>query len=460
MPSARPGRKPRRWGVPLRRTFQWLAALWLVAPCQSIAQPARSLTVAEARARARTLDAAAAMAEAREEWAAARALEARANRWPQVIASGRYARLSDVPAPTVAAPALGAVTLGQTVPNQAGVEAKVSIPLYTGSRLRNAQRSLEHAAHAAGGERDALQRQLEVAAETAYWRLYQARRGVEAVEETVRLVEAHRRDVERLERAGLAVADAVLEAEVRLSEARLRRLEARHGAALAQAALARVACLPLDTRIALTDTPSVQGEELAPVTDLRRQAVARRPDLAALAAAVTAADSRAAAVRGERLPSVSAQASWDLSHPNSRYFPLRREWHGSWLVGVGVRWNAWDAGGHKARRLQAEAELRQAEARLRQAREGVAHEVLQRRLAAIEAARRVALARQAVAQSAEHARLVRRRFEAGAALSTEALDAEVSLEGARLSLARALAEGSIARAEMALAIGATGEKPR
>jgi outer membrane protein TolC len=80
-------------------------------------------------------------------------------------------------------------------------------------------------------------------------------------------------------------------------------------------------------------------------------------------------------------------------------------------------------------------------------------EVEQARLDLKAANERLEMTQQAVSQAAESATLTRARFEQGAALATQLMDAESALVGARVRRAEAEADQRIALAALRKAVG-------
>ncbi|MFA6109373.1 MAG: TolC family protein [Candidatus Latescibacterota bacterium] len=419
------------------------------APAQEVV----TLGLAEARQRARTLSAQVRVGIEVQAAAAARQREAGAARLPRLELSGRYARLSRTPDPSVTVPAMGTLTIGETVVDQQRLAAAVVAPLFTGFQLENGQRAAARAATAAEQQVNAVREERALAAERAYWGLYQARVARQTIAESVRLVEAHRADADRLQAAGLLIPDEVLEVEVRLSEARLRLVEAEHRAELAEAALALAVSLPLQVRLALSDTPTVVIAPLPPLAELQARARAARPELLGLRELLTGARLQAAVARGERLPAAQVRAEYETANPNSRFFPPENRWRDSWSVGLGVTWTAWDWGLVSERVRRAEAEARQVEEREREASEGVDLELLRYRLDAEAAVRRLEVAEVGVRQAALRAGILRARFAAGTVTGTQVLDAEVALERARLERVGALVDQRLAWAGLERAVG-------
>ena len=97
---------------------------------------------------------------------------------------------------------------------------------------------------------------------------------------------------------------------------------------------------------------------------------------------------------------------------------------------------------------EARANLESAREEQRKLRLALDLEVEQARLELKAANERLAVTQQAVSQAQESANLTRSRFEQGAALSTQLMDAETALVGARVRRAEAEADQRIAVAAL------------
>ncbi len=378
--------------------------------------------------------------------------EARARTLPQVSVSAGYTRLSEVPAPSVSVPNLGTVTLGESLVNSYQARGEVTYPVFTGFRLSNARAAAEWLAQAARADQQVATSEEVFSVDEAYWRLSAARAARRNVEESIRLVESLVHDVQTLRSAGMATLDDLLKVEVRLSEARLARIEARHREQVAQAALASLLGLPLDTQIAQADSPGVHCG-VPSLEELRGAALESRSELVALNARMEAAGKRADVEKGGQLPNVQVFAGYLMANPNQRYFPPKDKWHGTWQAGLGISWIAWDWGIVRNRAARARAEQRKLQQHERALQDGISLQVLRQRLAVVEAAERAEIARENIRRAEEHYRTTRVAFKAGAVSSTEMLDAETTLQNARTSLSVALVDAEIAWSRLERATG-------
>lgn len=245
--------------------------------------------------------------------------------------------------------------------------------------------------------------------------------------------------------AGQMLKADVLSLEVKLAETRESLFSAEHGAELAARAFQVALGVPPDEGpVRLAD----QDPALARLAPPDTRDYSRRPELAALAARVRAAEAMVEAAQSGRLPAVNAfgayqfDQGWVLNH------------HGdSWTGGISVDLRVFDGGRTGGRIRQAKAELDEAREALRKATLEAGLDAEQARLAHDDAAARLAVSRQAVEEAEESAALSRARFGKGALLTAELIGAESRLLEARLRRTVAEADERMALVELRRSLG-------
>lgn len=342
------------------------------------------------------------------------------------------------------------------IPSNYRVRAELGVPLYTSGRvdaLVAAARADERAVAADG---TALAADVELDVIVSYWTLSTSRARVLVLERAQARADAIVADTTAQVEAGLLPPNEELSARARRARQRIGLIEARHGAAVAEAQLGRLTGLAPGTAIALT-TPVEQTQ--APVADtgtvdtLVSRAIDGRAERQALrerlASAEAAGDAAAAALR----PQVAALASVEPARPNSRWVPRADRWHTSWDLGVNVTWSLWDGGRARAERAAAQAQSEAVEARLADFDAALAVEIRQRRLEIDATREAIAAAEEAVAAAAEARRVMGERFAVGVATSTEVLDRDVDLLEAELERTRLAAALRVNDARLTRALG-------
>jgi outer membrane protein len=436
-----------------------LVAVFLMAQAAQAGPPAPAaerLTLAAAVQRALAASAGLEQAEALQRAAEADVRAARAARLPQFDVQAGYSRLSDVPELFLPLPGGGQRTLFPNIPDNYRARAGVALPLYTGGRLQALGVAADR--ERTGAREDVRAAAADVVLETssAYWSLATALASEAVLAEALEAYDAHLADARNRERLGLAARNEVLAVQVERDRAELAALRARNAADVARASLARL--LGLASGAALEPAQALRSEAAPPteldVEALAARALAQRPERAALAARVEAAEARVRAERGARLPQAALTAGYDYANPNRRILPPEPRFDDSWDVNLNVSWTVFDGGRAsaavgraRARRDAARSALTDLDRRLRLEVTQRALEVGTARAAAVVAARSVESAR-------ENLRVAGERYRAGVLGSSERIDAEVALLRAGLEVADADARVRLAEAALERAVGA------
>jgi outer membrane protein TolC len=252
---------------------------------------------------------------------------------------------------------------------------------------------------------------------------------------------------------GLVPPNEVLSAEAQRSRQRVLALEARNTKAVTEADLRRLIgeeragdIVPeisqIDTRTAVPDVETLIAE-----------AQRLRPERQALQQRIAASRERAAAVGASARPQVGLAAGYDYAKPNPRIFPRADLWEDSWDVSVNVSWSLWDGGRRRAEQAEAIAGTRAIEARAGEFDRQLALEVRQRWYDLDSSRAAINAASDGVKAAAEARRVLRERFAAGVATSTDVLDAETAVLQAELLRTRAISDARLAHARLERAIG-------
>ena len=360
--------------------------------------------------------------------------------------------LSSIPAPfdTALAGVLSAV--GDPIPLRDQVTGEINVtvvqPLTDLYRVDRGVRLAEAGAAAADVQLDLARRELVYTVTETYLGLVAARELTAVAADAERVIAAHVSDAERLASAGLVSDAQVLAARAELARAHGQRVQADSGVALLTARLAQLvapdgdlAPVPTHTHLGPVDAPLLTRDAA------RDHAAAHRDELRLLDHARDAQRARADLATWERVPRVAAVARYTHSggvslNPDDSVF-----------IGATLTWRAFDWGAREADIDAADLALDA----LNDRRSAVAHDLrlqVEQRWLALDAARAHAVAAEAAVTAAvEGQRAARAAFAVGEAASTEVLDAEVRLSGARATLVEARARGQIALAALRLALG-------
>jgi outer membrane protein len=429
--------------------------LLILLPVMLVAGQGPGLTLDDAIAvglsQSRTLRASAARADAAE----ARAGEARTARLPMLKGEASYRRLSEVDPFQIQLPgSANPIVISPSILDNSSFRVSLQQPLFTGFRISNSIESAERAAEAAGLDTMNDRSDMVLAVTSAYWSLYQMREVERFAGENVGRLERYLGDATKLLQAGLATRNDVLKIEVQLSNARLAKIDAENDASLARMNLNTLLSRPVDMPVDLLSKPSGQPLAAHPVTDsLARAALAGRPDLQAWRTRVEASRAGVRAARAGWWPQLALSGNYVYARPNSRIFPAKDEFRGTWDVGVALSMDLWNWGATARQTEAAEAALRQQEFLSAQMEDAVALEVNRAALQMERARQRAEVTAIILGQAEEQSRTTEQRFKTGLATATDLLDAEVSLQQAKTTQSGARVECEIARARLTRALG-------
>jgi outer membrane protein len=382
--------------------------------------------------------------------------QARAGYWPELKASARYTRLSEIdeqglgdgalvvtqtpaPQPRPVAPGEQLFAANFSFPsvlNQYALNLQLNVPI-SDYVLRVSQATGAAKQSRTAAELDERGTRLAVArdARVAYYHWVRTQAQLLIAAQGVEQAKGHRADAENAFQAGLVSRADVLRAESALQNALLFDERAKNAAAMAT----------LQLRVLMRDEGNKSyevGENLfAELPELGasptpesayQEALGKRPELRSLEAAEAALRQQAKVARAANYPRLDAQANLTYANPNQRYFPQEERWRGTWDASVVLSWTPTAIPGAQAQSSVAEARAAELASQRAALREALKLEVNQALQAAAEARFAIGASDQSLRAAEESYRVRRELFRAGRATMVEVTDAETELTHARL----------------------------
>ncbi len=249
-------------------------------------------------------------------------------------------------------------------------------------------------------------------------------------------------------RAGTGIALDVTRARSQLAGARAQVIGARNDRERTRLELARVLGLS-GVRIQVTDSLST-----LPTAALVNEAAAlgtagqNRKDVQALTLQAQAARQSAAAIRGERLPTIGVFADEGQSQRNGRSYLPTYDW------GIQVSFPIFDGLRREGRVEEQLAAAHELDVRARDLRDQVSADVRIATLNLRSSTEQVAASRERLSLAEQEVSQARERFQAGVAGNADVITASLTLNAARTQLVDALASYQLARVALARAQGA------
>ncbi len=325
-----------------------------------------------------------------------------------------------------------------------GSEIRLEYPLYTGGAREAGQKAADAGVAASEFERAAVRRQLELEVARSYFTVLRARAVVEAAKASLESQRSNLGLAEELVEGGKALQTAVLDLETRVAGAEADVVAAENQRDLAIAMM--------QTLLGLDDGEADEFTVADSWTTIEHPGevigTSERAELRALDERAEQAEAGIEIAKSGKRPTVAAFAS--ARHDEGFTEP---DGGNSWLAGVMVRLRLFDGGEVNAQIAQAEADRAVIDEQYRKQRQQIELQVKTARLNLETARKRIALADKAITSAEKSLELTRTRFQEGIALSTQLIDAETALTGARVRHSGARAEERIALAAYRHALG-------
>jgi outer membrane protein len=314
-----------------------------------------------------------------------------------------------------------------------------TVPLYAGGKNKAGRETAKANTEAARQDSEAVRNALGFEVSRSFYSVLKSRQFIKAAEAAVNSFESNLNIAKKRLDGGTLLKTDVLDIEVRLAQAREDLVRARNANALAGRSLRNLLGIEEGEFVVADTAPTVT----APDSD----DFSPRAELAAARQRERAAQEQVRGAKSGYIPRVSAFGSLDYDY-GWKY----ENGGGSYTAGALLQWDLWDGKLIRAKVSEAKANLESAREEQRKLRLALDLEVEQARLELKSANERLIVTKQAVSQASESADLTRVRFQQGAAISTQLMDAETALLSARVRRAEAEADQQIAVAALRKAL--------
>jgi len=385
----------------------------------------------------------------RQAQAGTRAAQARADQdrsalLPQVGASASYTRSTDNPARGL----LGSTGGGWDTSDSWLFAGKLSQLVWDFGRTSQAWAASQARAEAQQDSERATAQQVALAARTAFFNARAARDLVTVARENLANQEAHLRQIEGFVEVGTRPEIDLAQARTDRANARVQLITAENGYEVAKAQLNQAMGVERSTSYDVADDSlgPIAGEEQG-IEPLLDEAVAARPDVAALQGQIRAQEAALRSVKGASYPSLSV--STGLSDAGARLDATYWNWNAT----ANLTWNLFQGGLTSAQAREAQAGLEGLGAQAAAIRQQVRLEVEQARLAVRAAREAQEAAGEALVNARERLRLAEGRYQIGAGSGLEQADAQLALTSAGAQKVQADYSLASARAQLLRALG-------
>jgi outer membrane protein len=287
----------------------------------------------------------------------------------------------------------------------------------------------------------------------SYFDLLETEKMILVAEREAERLESHLRDAQNLYEEGVITKNDLLQAEVRISDAKQRLLTARNLRAVTASQLNNVLVRPLNTKVEVTDNYIKELKGLS--TDLLDLDVEKAWEIAErLRPEIMIADETTRSLELERTskkadyyPKFYVRGSYD--YLENRYAAPNANW--SLTVGLGI--NLFSGGSTKAEVQKLEYQKLKLLEEKNNLIDGIKLELQKSLLDSRSAREKIAVTKDAVQQAEENLRINRSRYEDGVGTATDVLDAVTLLTVAETNYYRSIYDLSRAEAAVLYSMG-------
>jgi outer membrane protein len=283
---------------------------------------------------------------------------------------------------------------------------------------------------------------------TGYFDLLEAEKMVLVAQKEVERLESHHRNAETLYEEGVITKNELLQAEVRISDARQRLLTAGNLRALTASRLNNIISRPLKTDIQPADVDGPSSDISALELEGAWQTAGRlRPEIGIVDETLSALELEKTARRSEYFPEIFAKGGYDYTENEYQLH------EGNWSFILGMHINLFNGRGTSAEILKIDHKREKLVEQKNKLIDEIRLEVERYVLDAKTAREKISVTENAVDQAEENLRINRIRYEEGVGTATDVLDAVTLLTTAETNYYRAVYDLRKAEAGVIYATG-------
>ncbi|WP_404986868.1 TolC family protein [Chryseobacterium sp. M5] len=375
---------------------------------------------------------------AKIEEATADLLEAKNRQLPELKVSGSYMYLPIKPNIDLKLPGVSAAG-GPEVHQVAYGSANLSVPIYSGGRLKYGIQSAKYLVEASklSTENDKIAIAYNVA--QAYNNLFKANQSIKVLEENLTASQKRDETFLKLENNGVIARNDRLKANLQTSNIELQLLEAKNNYNIANINMDLLLGLPETTEIEVDQNYLDESDDVKPVSFYLNEARENRKDLQALDQQRKAAELGTKSAKAENLPSIAFTGGYVAAD-----IPKFLTIYNAVNVGVGISYNLSNLWKENSSLKQSKAREMQLSATNELLNDNIKLDVNREYQNSDYSKKRITVFEKAAVQANENYRITKNKYDNGLATMTELLDADAAQIAANVGVINAKADAALA----------------
>ena len=317
--------------------------------------------------------------------------------------------------------------------------AHVSLPIYTGGRIKfgiESARYLEQAAKldAENNKDEVIQNTIE-----AFANLFKAKNAVKLMQENLQQSQQREKDFTNLEKNGLLARNDLLKAQLQTSGVELNLLDAQNNLQLANIYMDMMLGLPTTTELELDTTGIEKKDDNRTLEDYLQAAVTNRKDIEAVDYRKKAAIADVKVTEAQLYPNLQVTGGY-IAADIPKFLTISNTIN----LGLGVSYNLGSLWKTKAKVQQAEAKAKEIALTEDMIGDELHRQVNKSYLTLLSSRKKIEVYAKAVEQADENYKIVKNKFDNSLATTTDLLEADVAQFQAKLSYTLARADAFVA----------------
>lgn len=376
---------------------------------------------------------------AKIEEATADLLEAKNRQLPELKVSGSYMYLPTKPTVDLKISTGSGGAGGPEVHQVAYASANLSVPIYSGGRIKYGIQSAKYLVEASklSTENDKIAIAYNVA--QAYNNLFKANQSIKVLEENLTASQKRDETFLKMENNGIIARNDRLKANLQTSNIELQLLEAKNNYNIANINMDLLLGLSETTEIEVDQNYIEEGDDVKPVSFYVNEARENRKDLQALAQQRKAAELGTKAAKAENLPSIAFTGGYVAAD-----IPKFLTVYNAVNVGIGVSYNLSNIWKENSSLKQSKAREMQLAATDELLNDNIKLDVNREYQNTDYSKKRISVFEKSAEQANENYRITKNKYDNGLATMTELLDADAAQIAANVGVINAKADAALA----------------
>ena len=324
-------------------------------------------------------------------------------------------------------------------------------PLFTGGALFNQYRLEQLGVDVAKARSMIAREDIILNVKASYFTVLKAEKMRAVAAQAVAQIQSHEQVTRNFFEQEMIAKNDLLEARVRLAQARQDLIRADNGVAISKASLNTVLHQDVNAPVEVADTVIDTPMPLA-LADCQTLALQNRPLMKQIDATIKQAERGVDLAKSSYFPKSYLVYNYNLQGDEPGVSGTEFQQAASWDVSVSLQWTFWEWGKTHHQVGENRVKLQRAQEARKEIIDGISLEVKSAFLDTQETHKNISVARDAINQAEENFRIYQERFGQQVATTTDVLDAQTLLSQARMNYNNALCDYNIARAKLEKAV--------